>query len=354
MLAHEIGHLVGGHQIRRDQALRRRARHRGDRDARASWPRRRRGAGRARHRRGHRAGGAAECARPQPVGRGGGRPDGPQLPCRGRRRPPGDARRARPLPRAGHAGPAAPPIPDAQNHPMWSERLAMLEDRAGKMAPGRPASEDDLYWYARMVAKLDGFLDSPAQTLRRYPESDASEAATLGRAVAWHRRPDEARASAAVARLIAERPDDPYYHELKGQFLLRRSRPRRPGRRGLPRGGRPGAAGAADPRRPRPRAAQHRRPGRRAGSARHARPLGGDGRRRRLRAARPRAGRGPARQRRRRRPRHRRALRARGPLPRFRTQRPSCCRPVARGIPGWRRAEDSITIIERVQKRARR
>ncbi len=76
-----------------------------------------------------------------------------------------------------------------------------------------------------MVAKLDGFLDSPAQTLRRYPESDGAEAATLGRAVAWHRRPDEARASAAVARLIAERPDDPYYHELAGQFLLESGKP---------------------------------------------------------------------------------------------------------------------------------
>ena len=56
-------------------------------------------------------------------------------------------------------------------------------------AGGGPASDEDLYWYRRMVAKLDGFLDSPAQTLRRYPEGDASEAATLARAVAWHRRP---------------------------------------------------------------------------------------------------------------------------------------------------------------------
>ncbi|HVH03799.1 MAG TPA: M48 family metalloprotease [Amaricoccus sp.] len=114
--------------------------------------------------------------------------------------------------------------PYAQNHPMWGERLAMIEDRVARMAPGRPASDEDLYWYGRMVAKLDGFIDSPAQTLRRYPESDTSEAATLARAVAWHRRPDDARAGAAVATLIAARPDDPYYHDLAGQFLLEAGR----------------------------------------------------------------------------------------------------------------------------------
>lgn len=108
----------------------------------------------------------------------------------------------------------------AQNHPMWSERLAMLEDRVAKMPAGRPPSDEDVYWYGRMVAKLHGFLDSPAQTFRRYPDGDGAEAAILARAVAWHRRPDDARARAEVARLIADRPDDPYYHELAGQFLL--------------------------------------------------------------------------------------------------------------------------------------
>ena len=110
--------------------------------------------------------------------------------------------------------------PYAQNHPMWGERMAMLENRVAKMPAGQPPSEDDAYWYGRLTAKLRGFLDSPAQTLRRYPDDDASEAATLARAVAWHRQPDDARARAATADLLAARPDDPYYHELAGQFLL--------------------------------------------------------------------------------------------------------------------------------------
>ncbi len=110
--------------------------------------------------------------------------------------------------------------PYAQNHPLWSDRIALIEDRVAKMPPGEPPDAETTYWHARMVAKLDAFLASPAQTLRRYPPSDASEPAQLARAVAWHRRPDPTKARAAIDELIAARPDDPYYLELKGQFLL--------------------------------------------------------------------------------------------------------------------------------------
>ena len=71
-----------------------------------------------------------------------------------------------------------------------------------------------------MVAKLDGFLDSPAQTLRRYPESDGSEAATLAAPSPGTGAPTRPGPVPRCARLIAARPDDPYYHELAGQFLL--------------------------------------------------------------------------------------------------------------------------------------
>jgi predicted Zn-dependent protease len=110
--------------------------------------------------------------------------------------------------------------PYAQSHPLWSERIALIEDRVAKMPKGRPPDPDDAYWHARMVAKLGAFLDSPAQTFRHYPTSDTSEAADLARAIAWHRRPDPAKASAAIDALIAARPDDAYYLDLKGQFLL--------------------------------------------------------------------------------------------------------------------------------------
>ncbi len=110
--------------------------------------------------------------------------------------------------------------PFVQSHPMWSDRIDMLEQRVAKLPKGKPPAPEDVYWYDRMVAKVDAFLRTPAQTIRAHPISDTSETATLARAIAWHREPDIARGTAETARLIAMRPDDPYYLELKGQFLL--------------------------------------------------------------------------------------------------------------------------------------
>lgn len=108
----------------------------------------------------------------------------------------------------------------ALTHPLWSERIMLLEQKVAETK--RPAAPDptDVYWHGRMVAKFKGFLQTPGQTLRNYPASDGSEAATLARSVAYHREPSLKRALAQVDSLIAGRPDDAYYHELRGQFLL--------------------------------------------------------------------------------------------------------------------------------------
>jgi predicted Zn-dependent protease len=110
--------------------------------------------------------------------------------------------------------------PYAQNHPLWGERIEMIEQRAAQMPPGREPSAEDAYWHRRMAAKLGAFLDSPAQTLRKYPAGDSSEIATLARAIAYHRRPDPAATAASMEALLRLRPEDPYYRELEGQFLL--------------------------------------------------------------------------------------------------------------------------------------
>jgi predicted Zn-dependent protease len=112
----------------------------------------------------------------------------------------------------------------ARTHPLWAERLTQLESRIAEMPSGRPPSDSDVYWHRRMVAKFDAFLLNPSETLKRYPASDTSETAALSRAIAYHRMPDVRRSIASVDALIAARPDDPYYHELKGQFLLESGR----------------------------------------------------------------------------------------------------------------------------------
>jgi predicted Zn-dependent protease len=112
----------------------------------------------------------------------------------------------------------------ARTHPLWYERIALIEDRIARLPAGAGPSSDDTYWHARMVAKFEGFLDGPAQVLRNYPAGDTSEYAALARAVAYHRLPDPARALSSADALVAARPEDPFYHELRGQFLLEAGR----------------------------------------------------------------------------------------------------------------------------------
>lgn len=108
----------------------------------------------------------------------------------------------------------------SRTHPLWSERIMLLEQKVAEAKRPSPPDPTEVYWHGRMVAKFKGFIQTPGQTLRNYPESDGSEPARLARAVAWHRQPNLKRALAEVDGLIASRPDDPYYQELRGQFLL--------------------------------------------------------------------------------------------------------------------------------------
>ncbi len=110
--------------------------------------------------------------------------------------------------------------PYTMSHPLSSERIRDLERRVvNSPTLGRAVDSGTRYWYDRMRAKLRGFLVAPARTLREVPE-DGSEAALLARAVAYHRTPDPQAALRTVDRLIAARPGDAYYHELKGQILF--------------------------------------------------------------------------------------------------------------------------------------
>lgn len=114
--------------------------------------------------------------------------------------------------------------PYVNTHPISAERLAMVERRT-KESPYRnvASSPEAVYRFNRMRAKLDGFINHPTRSLRGKPDLN-DEFDVLRRAVALHRLPDPAKAIEAADRLIAMKPKDPYYHELKGQFLLESGR----------------------------------------------------------------------------------------------------------------------------------
>jgi predicted Zn-dependent protease len=116
--------------------------------------------------------------------------------------------------------------PYIQSHPMPTERVAALEV-LGKTSPHwdkkDPADLQLRHDLAR--AKLAGFLDRMDSVGRRYPVSDNSLPARYARAIATYRHSDLRAAIAQIDALIQAQSNNPYFHELKGQALLEGGRP---------------------------------------------------------------------------------------------------------------------------------
>ncbi len=115
--------------------------------------------------------------------------------------------------------------PYVLTHPLSTERMSLIERRVGALSGHAwPADPDRTYWHDRLRAKLAGFLEDPARVLARVEREPETEFTLYERAIALHRLPDPDAAAAAADRLIAMRPNDPFYLELKGQILLESGR----------------------------------------------------------------------------------------------------------------------------------
>jgi predicted Zn-dependent protease len=115
--------------------------------------------------------------------------------------------------------------PYIQSHPMPAERVRALEEvaRTSQYWDKKDAPELQ-HRHDMMRAKLAGFLDRPDTIARRYPASDTSLPARYARAISAYRFSDVRSAVAQIDALIQAQPNNPYFHELKGQALLESGR----------------------------------------------------------------------------------------------------------------------------------
>jgi len=112
--------------------------------------------------------------------------------------------------------------PYLQSHPLTRDRINFVDNHvANSPLAEQPPGQAEAH--ARMVAKLHAFLGDPRSVLQRYA-GDQSVAGRYARAIASYRLPDLDQALADIDALIAEYPDDPYFHELKGQMLFENGR----------------------------------------------------------------------------------------------------------------------------------
>ena len=116
--------------------------------------------------------------------------------------------------------------PYMQSHPMPAERVAALELIAKNSPNWDKKDPPELQVrHDMMRAKLSGFLDRGDTVARRYPLSDTSLPARYARAIATYRHADLRVALAQIDGLIQAQPNNPYFHELKGQALLEGGKP---------------------------------------------------------------------------------------------------------------------------------
>jgi predicted Zn-dependent protease len=114
----------------------------------------------------------------------------------------------------------------ARTHPLNRERIAALEN-VYKTDPSwdRPTPAELEARFQRVKAKLAGYVEEPERVLARYPASDTTVPARYARAYAWHRAAYPDRALAEAETLLKSAPQDPFFLELKGQILLESGRP---------------------------------------------------------------------------------------------------------------------------------
>ena len=107
------------------------------------------------------------------------------------------------------------------SHPLPADRISNLQQAAKespyfdlKDPPALQARHD------LMRAKLYGFVGDQAEMARRYPLNDASLPARYARAISDYRFGRLDQSLHEIDGLIASQPGNPYFHELKGQVLL--------------------------------------------------------------------------------------------------------------------------------------
>lgn len=111
--------------------------------------------------------------------------------------------------------------PYAVTHPLANARLTALQTRVEE-SPYRDVrdSPEEIERLQYIQAKIYGFLHDPNATLRKFPLTDQSGPAHYARAVAYFRVAKIDQALSEIHTLTDMKPDNPYFHELEGQMLF--------------------------------------------------------------------------------------------------------------------------------------
>ncbi len=116
--------------------------------------------------------------------------------------------------------------PYLRTHPMSADRTSFVRSHVAKSRFSDAALPPEFaVQHLRMRAKLIGFLQKPNIVLNNsYPPENQSMESRYARTIALYRLGQLDQAVPMVDQLIAEHPEDPFFYELKGQMLFENGR----------------------------------------------------------------------------------------------------------------------------------
>jgi predicted Zn-dependent protease len=115
--------------------------------------------------------------------------------------------------------------PYLRSHPLSRDRVAQLEEIAQASPYFNVVDQSQLQLrHDLMKAKLIGYTEPPQSVYNRYPPNDTSLPARYARAIAVLNSRGLEAGLPLIDQLIAERPDDAYFWEVKGDFLGKRGK----------------------------------------------------------------------------------------------------------------------------------
>ena len=114
----------------------------------------------------------------------------------------------------------------ARTHPLSGNRISNLRaDYEADPAWDTPPDPEEQKRFERIKAKLYGYKSTPERTLAAFPTYMNTVPARYARAYAYHKDALVDKALEEADGLLALEPENPYFLELKGQILLESGRP---------------------------------------------------------------------------------------------------------------------------------
>ena len=114
--------------------------------------------------------------------------------------------------------------PYLRTHPLTRDRVRFVREYVSAHPNDVAPSPEVTKSFGRIQAKLIGFMQPFRRVMRHYPKNDTSLEAKYAHSIAYYRREEIDRALPLIDALIEMEPGNPYFHELRGQMLFENGR----------------------------------------------------------------------------------------------------------------------------------